>query len=79
MALVPQVVDAVKQPVVAAGSIADGRSLAAALALGASGVLIGTRFVATKESGAADLCYDAFALAWPTRAIGDRWDRRVGS
>jgi len=52
MALVPQVVDAVKQPVVAAGSITDGRALAAALALGASGVLVGTRFLATKESGA---------------------------
>jgi nitronate monooxygenase len=52
MALVPQVVDAIKQPVVAAGAITDGRALAAALALGASGVLIGTRFVATKESGA---------------------------
>ena len=52
MSLVPQVVDAVRQPVVAAGGITDGRSLAAALALGASGVLIGTRFVATKESGA---------------------------
>ncbi|MFL5788478.1 MAG: NAD(P)H-dependent flavin oxidoreductase [Flavisolibacter sp.] len=54
MALIPQVVDAVKQPVVAAGGITDGRGLTAALALGASGVLIGTRFVATKESGAPD-------------------------
>ena len=52
MALVPQVVDAVKQPVVAAGGITDGRGLAAALALGATGVLIGTRFIATKESAA---------------------------
>ncbi|HZP47790.1 MAG TPA: nitronate monooxygenase [Vicinamibacterales bacterium] len=49
-ALVPEVVDAVKAPVVAAGGIADGRGLVAALALGASGVLLGTRFVATKES-----------------------------
>lgn len=48
--LVPEVVDAVKAPVVAAGGIADGRGLVAALALGASGVLLGTRFVATKES-----------------------------
>lgn len=63
MALVPQVVDAVKQPVVAAGSIADGRSLVAALALGASGVLIGTRFVATKESGAADFYKQAILKA----------------
>ena len=52
MALVPQVVDAVRAPVVAAGGIADGRGLAAALALGAAGVLLGTRFVATRESAA---------------------------
>jgi nitronate monooxygenase len=51
-ALVPEVVDAVSKPVVAAGGIADGRGLAAALALGASGVLLGTRFVATRESTA---------------------------
>lgn len=50
MALVPQVVDAVDVPVVAAGGIADGRGLLAALALGASGVMLGTRFVATRES-----------------------------
>jgi nitronate monooxygenase len=50
LALVPQIVDAVKVPVVAAGGIADGRGLAAALALGASGILLGTRFVATRES-----------------------------
>jgi nitronate monooxygenase len=50
LALVPQIVDAVTVPVVAAGGIADGRGLAAALALGASGVLLGTRFVATRES-----------------------------
>ena len=48
--LVPEVVDAVRAPVVAAGGIADGRGLVAALALGASGVLLGTRFVATRES-----------------------------
>lgn len=49
LALVPQVVDAVKAPVVAAGGIADGRGLAAALALGAHGVQMGTRFVAAAE------------------------------
>jgi nitronate monooxygenase len=50
--LVPAVVDAVGSsiPVVAAGGIADGRGLAAALSLGASGVSMGTRFTATKES-----------------------------
>ena len=50
MALVPQIVDAVRQPVIAAGGIADGRGLVAALALGAQGALLGTRFVATRES-----------------------------
>ena len=51
MALVPQVVDAVDPiPVVAAGGIADGRGVAAALALGAAGVNLGTRFLATRES-----------------------------
>ena len=49
MALVPQVVDAVNIPVVAAGGIADGRGLAAALALGACGVQMGTRFLVAKE------------------------------
>lgn len=50
MALVPQVVDAVNIPVVAAGGIADGRGLAAALALGAEGVQLGTRFLASQEA-----------------------------
>jgi enoyl-[acyl-carrier protein] reductase II len=49
MPLVPQVVDAVDIPVVAAGGIADGRGLAAALALGAVGVQMGTRFICTTE------------------------------
>ena len=49
IALVPQVVDTVDIPVVAAGGIADGRGIAAALALGADGVQMGTRFVATTE------------------------------
>jgi enoyl-[acyl-carrier protein] reductase II len=47
--LVPQVVDAAKVPVVAAGGIADARGVVAALALGADGVQMGTRFVATTE------------------------------
>ncbi len=47
MAMVPQVVDVLNIPVIAAGGIADGRGLVAALALGASGVQMGTRFVAT--------------------------------
>lgn len=50
--LVPQVVDAVDIPVIAAGGIADGRGLAAALALGAAGIQMGTRFICTTECGA---------------------------
>jgi enoyl-[acyl-carrier protein] reductase II len=49
MVLVPQIVDAVNVPVIAAGGIADGRGVAAALALGASGVQIGTRFICASE------------------------------
>jgi nitronate monooxygenase len=54
--LLPEVVDAVGKevPVVASGGIADGRGLAAALMLGASGVLMGTRFYATQEAAGAD-------------------------
>lgn len=50
MTLVPQVVDAVSIPVIAAGGIADGRGIAAAMMLGAEAVQIGTRFVVAKES-----------------------------
>ncbi len=50
MALVPQVVDAVEIPVIAAGGIADGRGIAAAFMLGAKAVQMGTRFVVVKES-----------------------------
>lgn len=50
MTLVPQVVDAVSIPVIAAGGIADGRGVAAAFMLGAQAVQMGTHFVATKES-----------------------------
>ncbi|HSI67422.1 MAG TPA: nitronate monooxygenase family protein [Planococcus sp. (in: firmicutes)] len=52
MSLVPQIVDAVTVPVIAAGGIGDGRGLAASLALGASGVQVGTRFLTARESGA---------------------------
>jgi enoyl-[acyl-carrier protein] reductase II len=49
MALIPQVVDAVNVPVIAAGGIADGRGLAAAFMLGAKGVQMGTRFICSEE------------------------------
>ncbi|SFR01170.1 enoyl-[acyl-carrier protein] reductase II [Desulfoscipio geothermicus DSM 3669] len=49
MALVPQVVEAVEVPVIAAGGICDGRGMAAALMLGAEGVQIGTRFISAEE------------------------------
>jgi len=53
--LVPQVADAVNLPVVAAGGIADARGIAAAFALGAEGVQMGTAFLACEESGASEL------------------------
>lgn len=54
MPLIPAVTDAVKLPVVAAGGIADARGFVAALALGACGVQMGTRFYATREAAATD-------------------------
>jgi nitronate monooxygenase len=51
LALVPQVVDAISIPVVAAGGIMDGRGLVASLGLGAAGVHLGTRFMVARESG----------------------------
>jgi enoyl-[acyl-carrier protein] reductase II len=50
--LIPQLVDAIKIPVIAAGGISDGRGILAALALGAEGVQMGTRFAVTEESSA---------------------------
>ena len=55
MALIPQVVDTVKVPVIAAGGIADGRGIAAALKLGAAAAQIGTAFLACEESNASPL------------------------
>ncbi|MBW2286824.1 MAG: nitronate monooxygenase [Deltaproteobacteria bacterium] len=63
LALIPQIVDAVDVPVLAAGSIVDGRGVAAALTLGAQGVWIGTRFIATPEARAAVEYKDAIVRA----------------
>jgi len=70
MTLVPQVVDAVSPiPVVAAGGIFDGRGVAAALMLGAAGVNLGTRFIASKEAPADDEWKQAIATAASEDAI----------
>ena len=69
MALVPRVDDAVDVPVVAAGGIADGRGLAASLALGADGAWLGTRFVATHEARAHEGYKAAVADASETETV----------
>lgn len=63
MALIPQVADRVRVPVIAAGAVMDGRGLAAALCLGASGVQSGTAFLVSKESGAHPLHKQAILTA----------------
>jgi enoyl-[acyl-carrier protein] reductase II len=72
LALVPQVVDAVKIPVVAAGGIVDGRGVVAALALGAQGAIIGTRFIATPEATAARQYREALVHAEQDQTIRTR-------
>ena len=66
MALVPQVVDAVRVPVIAAGGIMDGRGIAAALMLGAAGVQMGTAFLTCPESGIAAAWREAILKARET-------------
>jgi nitronate monooxygenase len=63
VALVPQIADAVSVPVIAAGGIADGRGIAAAFALGAAGVQIGTAFIRCPESAAPEVHRAAVAAA----------------
>jgi nitronate monooxygenase len=90
-ALVPQVVDAVKVPVIAAGGIADGRGIAAAFALGASGVQIGTAYLRCPESRVIAPARIALAQARddstvitnvmtgrPARGVANRVMREVG-
>ena len=90
-ALVPQVVDAVKVPVIAAGGIADGRGIAAAFALGAAGVQIGTAYLRCPESKVSAAARIALAQALddstvitnvmtgrPARGLANRAMREVG-
>ena len=69
MALVPQVVDAVGVPVVAAGGVADRRGVAAAFALGAAGVQVGTAFLRTRQSAAPAAHRAAIAAAADTDTV----------
>ncbi|WP_042145090.1 nitronate monooxygenase family protein [Paucisalibacillus sp. EB02] len=91
MALTPQVVDSVSIPVIASGGIVDGRGLMAGLALGAEGIEMGTRFIATKECVHAHPVYkqallDADenatvvikrSLGAPARAIKNSWTDKI--
>jgi len=89
LALIPQLVDALSVPVVAAGGIADGRGFLAAMALGAEGISVGTRFACTEESSshpsykaAVTAAGDAATVLFakriaPVRAIKNPWVERV--
>ncbi len=90
-ALVPQVVDAVKVPVIAAGGIADGRGIAAAFALGAAGVQIGSAYLRCPESSVSAPAREALARAGddstvltnvmtgrPARGLVNRMMREIG-
>lgn len=91
MVLIPQVVDAVSIPVIASGGIGDGRGLMAALSLGAEGIEMGTRFIATKECVHANELYKQRlvegteadtvvikrTLGMPARAIGNSWTNQI--
>ncbi|TYR77676.1 nitronate monooxygenase [Rossellomorea vietnamensis] len=89
--LIPQVVDAVSIPVIASGGIGDGRGMAAALCLGAEGVEMGTRFIATEECIHASPAYKQAlirgsesdtvvikrSLGSPARAISNSWTDQI--
>lgn len=91
MVLVPKVVDAVSIPVIASGGIGDGRGLMAALALGAEGIEMGTRFIATKECVHASELYKQAIISGsetgttvikrsigsPARAIANPWTDKI--
>lgn len=84
MALVPRVVDAVRVPVVAAGGIADGRGVAAALMLGAAGVQVGTAFLASPECASPEVHKQAVIAAtgddtMATRAYSGRLARGIAN
>lgn len=91
MVLIPSVVDSVSIPVVASGGIGDGRGLMAALSLGAEGIEMGTRFIATKECIHASANYQQRLVAGtendtviikrslgaPGRAIANEWTDKI--
>jgi enoyl-[acyl-carrier protein] reductase II len=91
MVLIPQVVDSVSIPVIASGGIGDGRGLMAALCLGAEGVEMGTRFIATKEcvhasevykkalveGNEADTVVIKRSIGAPARAIANSWTDKI--
>jgi len=91
LVLVPQVVDAVSIPVIASGGIGDGRGLMAALSLGAEGIEMGTRFIATKECVHANELYKKSlvegnesgtvvikrTLGTPGRALANSWTDKI--
>ncbi|TWE08982.1 2-nitropropane dioxygenase precursor [Neobacillus bataviensis] len=91
LVLIPQVVDSVSIPVIASGGIGDGRGLMAALSLGAEGIEMGTRFIATKDCVHAHVAYKRSlvegtesdtvvikrTLGAPGRAIANSWTEKI--
>ncbi|QFT88712.1 Nitronate monooxygenase [Bacillus sp. THAF10] len=91
MVLIPKVVDALSIPVIASGGIGDGRGLMASLSLGAEGIEMGTRFIATKECIHAHPIYKELlvkgsesdtvvikrSLGAPARAIHNKWTEQI--